>query len=238
MINPNNHDFHIIGHRLCPYVQQVVIILKELQIPYERTDIILSEKPDWFLKLSPLQQVPVLVINDEIILFESKVILEFLNDLTKNTLHPASTIDRAIHRSWSEIGSKILTIIAHIIYHDQSKSSFEISAQKIRNLLTLIGKECPEYLIRQKSALYMIDVIFSTIFRYLNVFNDATGYAFLDQDTLIYEWQQDLMKNQSVQEAVPDNYHELLAIFAHQQNSFIGTQISKSVPQKPKLPRG
>ena len=50
----------LISHVLCPYVQRAVIALKEKGADFERIDVDLSQKPDWFLKISPLGKVPVL----------------------------------------------------------------------------------------------------------------------------------------------------------------------------------
>ena len=44
----------LISHKLCPYVQRAVIALTEKGVPFERIDIDLANKPDWFLKISPL----------------------------------------------------------------------------------------------------------------------------------------------------------------------------------------
>src|SRR4029450_6177472 len=70
----------LISHKLCPYVQRAVIALTEKGIPFERIDIDLANKPDWFLKISPLGKVPVLVVAQdgrEVALFESNVICEY-----------------------------------------------------------------------------------------------------------------------------------------------------------------
>jgi glutathione S-transferase len=68
----------LISHTLCPYVQRAVIALLEKGVPFERIDIDLANKPDWFIKISPLGKVPVLVVTDEdgreVALFESNVI--------------------------------------------------------------------------------------------------------------------------------------------------------------------
>ncbi|MEP0935594.1 glutathione S-transferase N-terminal domain-containing protein [Leptolyngbya sp. NM2-A1] len=52
----------VISHTLCPYVQRSIITLLEKQIPHEREYIDLSNKPDWFLKISPLGRVPILLV--------------------------------------------------------------------------------------------------------------------------------------------------------------------------------
>ena len=49
----------LISHKLCPYVQRAVIALSEKGVPFERIDIDLANKPDWFLKVSPLGKTPV-----------------------------------------------------------------------------------------------------------------------------------------------------------------------------------
>jgi glutathione S-transferase len=70
----NTPKLTLISHHLCPYVQRAAIALRENDIPFERRNIDLANKPDWFLKLSPLGKVPVLVVNDDAVLFESSVI--------------------------------------------------------------------------------------------------------------------------------------------------------------------
>ena len=69
----------LVSHKLCPYVQRAVIALAEKGVPFERIDVDLANKPDWFLKVSPLGKTPVLLVGDTAI-FESAVILEYLED--------------------------------------------------------------------------------------------------------------------------------------------------------------
>jgi len=44
----------LVSHTLCPYVQRAAIVLTEKGITFERIDIDLAHKPEWFLKISPL----------------------------------------------------------------------------------------------------------------------------------------------------------------------------------------
>ena len=69
----------LISHKLCPYVQRAVIALTEKGVAFERIDIDLANKPDWFLNISPLGKTPVLLVGDHAI-FESAVILEYLEE--------------------------------------------------------------------------------------------------------------------------------------------------------------
>jgi glutathione S-transferase len=101
----------LISHKLCPYVQRAVIALTEKGVGYERIDIDLANKPDWFLALSPLGKTPVLQVGDSAI-FESAVILEYLEETEPKPLHPADPLVRAEHRGWIEFGSSVLNDIA------------------------------------------------------------------------------------------------------------------------------
>src|SRR5256714_6121388 len=96
----------LISHKLCPYVQRAVIALNEKGVPFERVDIDLANKPDWFLKISPLGKVPVLLVgpeNGETALFESNVICEFIEDSQGGAkLHPQDPLQRAQDRAWME----------------------------------------------------------------------------------------------------------------------------------------
>src|SRR6185369_418863 len=102
----------LISHKLCPYVQRAVIALTEKGVPFERIDIDLANKPDWFLKISPLGKVPVLLVetaDGEAALFESNVICEYIEDTQGGAkLHPQDPLHRAQHRAWMEFGSTIL----------------------------------------------------------------------------------------------------------------------------------
>src|SRR5712672_4663600 len=101
----------LISHKLCPYVQRAVIALSEKGIAFERIDIDLANKPDWFVAISPLGKTPVLQVGD-VPIFESAVILEYLEETQPNPLHPADPLIRAEHRGWIEFGSTVLADIA------------------------------------------------------------------------------------------------------------------------------
>src|SRR5215475_10569554 len=99
----------LVSHKLCPYVQRAVIALTEKGAPFDRITIDLANKPDWFLAISPLGKVPLLSVGDEDVIFESAVILEYLEETQPNPLYPADPLARARHRAMIEYGSAILS---------------------------------------------------------------------------------------------------------------------------------
>ena len=119
----------LISHKLCPYVQRAVIALTEKGVPFERIDIDLANKPDWFLKVSPLGKTPVLLVGDHAI-FESAVILEYLEETEARSLHPADPLNRAEHRAWIEFGSAVLNGIAGL-YSATDEATFKSKAAQL-----------------------------------------------------------------------------------------------------------
>src|SRR5215469_604260 len=119
----------LISHKLCPYVQRAVIALTEKGVPFERIDIDLSNKPEWFLKISPLGKTPVLLVGEHAI-FESAVILEYLEETQAHPLHPADALKRAEHRAWIEFGSAVLNDIAGF-YSAPDEAAFKAKAAQL-----------------------------------------------------------------------------------------------------------
>ena len=106
-------NFRLISSKTCPYVQRSVMTLREKGIAYDIDYVDLSNKPDWFVELSPLSKVPVLEVTrddgSKVVLFESVVINEFLDDATEGSMLPADPLDRARSRAWIEFGTAVLS---------------------------------------------------------------------------------------------------------------------------------
>ena len=126
----------LVSHALCPYVQRAAIVLAEKGVPFERHDIDLADKPDWFNKISPLGKTPVLLVGDEAI-FESAVICEYLEETALPHLHPTNALQRAQHRSWIEFGSALLNSIG-AFYNAPDETALTARAGEIRALFNQV----------------------------------------------------------------------------------------------------
>ena len=99
----------LISHALCPYVHRAAAMLREKHVAYDARIVDLQHKPDWFLKLSPRGKVPVLVTEGESI-FESLVILEYLDEITAPRLLPEAPLARAKQRMWCALADDIVAV--------------------------------------------------------------------------------------------------------------------------------
>ncbi len=132
--------YKLVSFKLCPYVQRSVITLLEKGVPYDIEYIDLKDKPDWFLELSPLGKVPILVLGDDV-LFESAAINEFVDETTgEPRLMPADPVARAQHRAWIAVASDLLVSVYKLMYagdHDEAIKR----ARTLRGSLALFDDE-------------------------------------------------------------------------------------------------
>ena len=119
----------LVSHELCPFVQRAAIALDEKGVRFERINVDLANKPDWFRAMSPLGKVPLLQVGDAVI-FESAVILEYLEETQPNPLHPVDALQRAEHRSWMEFGSTILMDLWNF-YTAMDETAFQAKASQL-----------------------------------------------------------------------------------------------------------
>lgn len=92
----------LVSFSQCPYVHRATIMLREKGVPYDIRYIELSNKPDWFLAISPRGKVPVLTADGRHI-FESAVINEFLDETHAPRILPEDPFERARQRAWVEV---------------------------------------------------------------------------------------------------------------------------------------
>jgi glutathione S-transferase len=85
----------------CPYCARVRIVLAEKGLAYETVEIDLAERPAWLYEKNPLGKVPVLEEDGGLVLPESEVIMEYLEErFPEPALWPVDAAERALGRLW------------------------------------------------------------------------------------------------------------------------------------------
>src|SRR6185295_17004198 len=167
----------LISHKLCPYVQRAVIALAEKGVAFERIDVDLANKPDWFLKISPLGKTPVLLVGDTAI-FESAVILEYLEETQPSPLHPADPLRRAEHRGWIEVSSAILNDI-WALYVAPDRASLGLKASSLAARFQRLEERLVSGPYFDGLRFSLVDAAFGPVFRYFDVFDRIADLGIL-----------------------------------------------------------
>jgi glutathione S-transferase len=211
-------NLKLISHRLCPYVQRAVIALTEKGVPFERIDIDLSNKPDWFLRVSPLGKTPVLLVGDTAI-FESAVILEYLEDTQSPALHPTDALARAEHRAWIEFGSAILNDIAGL-YSARDEAAFNAKVTALRDKFMRIEARL-KTLWFDGARFSLVDAVFGPVFRYFDAFDRIGDFGILADLPKATAWRAALAARPSIAGAVSPHYPALLRDFLRARDSHL-----------------
>jgi len=215
----------LISHALCPYVQRAAIVLMEKGIAFERRDVDLKNKPQWFVEISPLGKTPVLKVGNDAI-FESAVICEFLDETYRPRLHPAQALERAQHRSWMEFGSALLNAIG-AFYNAADPAALAARASEIRSRLAQLERVLGPGPYFAGEAFSIVDAVFGPVFRYFDVFETIEDFGFFDGLNKVTAWRDALSGRDSVRRAVHPDYPELLKQFLCDRRS----ELSKRMAQ-------
>ena len=205
----------LVSHNLCPYVQRAAIALREKAVPFDRVTVDLAAKPDWFGTISPLGKVPLLrVANDgeEAVLFESAVILEYLEETQPNPLHPAEPLVRARHRGWIEFGSVILNGIWRF-YSAPDDASLQEEAARLAGQFARVEVELSRGPWFGGDRFTLVDAVYGPIFRYFDCFDRIADFRVLADKPKLSRWRATLAERPSVRGAVAGDYPERLDAF-------------------------
>ncbi|MES2599370.1 MAG: glutathione S-transferase family protein [Pseudomonadota bacterium] len=214
----------LISHKLCPYVQRAVISLTEKGVPFERVDIDLDNKPDWFLKISPLGKVPVLQVGDKVV-FESAVILEYLEEIQPKPLHPKDPLTRAEHRAWMEFGSAVLADIWGL-ETATDEATFNVKVKQATEKFARLESRLVAAPWFDGESFSLVDAVFAPVFRYFDTFDEIGDFGILAGKPRIARWRKSLRERPSVVAAVSAEYPALLRAFMKKHRSYL-SQLDK-----------
>lgn len=213
----------LISHHLCPYVQRAAITLIEKEIAFDRVDVDLSNKPDWFKAISPLGKTPLLRIDGTDILFESAVICEYLDE-TQGTarLHPADALTRARHRGWIEFASATLNDIAGL-YNAPDAPAFDGKRADLKAKFAQVESVLGEGPFFAGADFSLVDAAFAPVFRYFDTFDRFTNLEVFDGLSKTVAWRTALAGRPSAISAVDAGYPARLATFLSARGSYLSS---------------
>jgi glutathione S-transferase len=229
--------YELVSHHLCPYVQRAAIVLLEKGVPFKRTLIDLDNKPDWFKAISPLGKVPLLKVTlddgETVVLFESSVICEYLEETLPNLLHPPDPLTRAQHRGWMEFGSAILADIwGYETAQDEAAALGKAAALKLK--FERVERALGDGPFFAGERFSVVDAVFGPVFRYFDVFDTMSDHGVFAACPEVRAWRAALAARPSVRAAVDADYRERLREFLDKKKAWIGRAIASADGIQPK----
>jgi glutathione S-transferase len=215
----------LISHELCPFVQRAAIALDEKGVAFERITVDLADKPYWFQAISPLGKVPLLQVGDAVI-FESAVILEYLEETQPNPLHPADALARAEHRAWIEFGSSILMDLWNF-YTATDEAAFQAKAKQLAGKFARLEQRLGDGPYFDGARFSLVDAAFGPVFRYFDVFDRIADFGMLTGKPRLAAWRHVLAQRPSIARAVQPDYPERLWNFLQSRGSRLSALMAR-----------
>jgi glutathione S-transferase len=211
----------IVSFKICPFVQRVIGVLELKGVDYEVEYISLADKPDWFLKVSPHGQVPILM-TDEGVLFESEPIAEYIDEIYDDTnLHPKDPFLKAQNRAWVSLASRNYLVQCHT---QRSSTSHELEEN-----LEKLGEVFRKVEIAKMDGSYFngdnisqVDVAWFVILYRTHLVYECTNIDFLADYSILREWRGNLLKVESLRKSAPKGFEDEFSNFYLNENTYLG----------------
>jgi len=178
----------LIGSHTSPFVRKVRIVLAEKKIEYEFVIdspwLADSKVPD----INPLGKIPVLMLDDETPLFDSRVIVEYIDNVTPNNkLFPAPNRERTEVKRWEALADGVCDAAVAALLEgkrakkEQSADWIARQRDKVIRGLEFMAKELGDKSFCMGTHISMADIAVGTALGYLSFrFPDIdwrTGHA-------------------------------------------------------------
>jgi glutathione S-transferase len=214
----------LVTSKLSPYGHRVEMVLIEKNIPYEKENIILAEKPEWFVKDAPLGKVPLLYVGKKA-LFESIAICEYLEDaFLENPLHPKDPITKAWHRSWMEVSNGIIAGTLGMIF-SQNQAEFEAKKNATNSYVAALNKNLKFTPYFEGEKFSLVDVCLASSFKMLSFIDNKFSLEILDQHHDVAVYVESAIARGSLQKAIPEDYVDIIKGLIERKKSHLLTMI-------------
>ncbi len=165
----------LIGTYTSPYVRKTRIVLAEKKIDYEFVLDSPWEPNSGVPNYNPLGKVPILVLDDDSTLFDSRVICEYLdNAAPNNRLFPQTNRDRIEIKRWQALADGVCDAAAAMVLErrrpavQQSPEWIERQFDKVRRSVAMMADDIGDAAWCQGNGLTLADVAVGVALGYLD----------------------------------------------------------------------
>ncbi|CAD8089779.1 unnamed protein product [Paramecium primaurelia] len=212
----------LVSFNICPYVLRVVAALNHLKIPYEIKYIDLENKPDWFVKASPLEKVPILFVG-ETVLFESLVILDYVNTLAPQSLLPNDNLQKALNRARAEFSGEIIGTFWSV-FSAKTEESFKNSLADLKWYFEKLEGWLQQSKFIYSNELTLADFAYAPIFTLFDALKPLLKFNLYEGFPRLQEYSQSILSLPGVQSSKVENYDQLIQERIKKGDPFFLTQ--------------
>lgn len=211
----------IVSFKICPFVHRVTALLAAKNIAYELEFINLSDKPQWFLDISPTGQVPVLITDGGDVLFESDAIVEYLDEAYPPLQPGLSPEDKAKNRAWGYLAAKNYLVQCSA---QRSADSETLSARrgKLDQAFDRVENQLGDTPYFSGETVGNVDIAWLVLLQRACIIEKHSGYDFIGDRPKLKAWQHSLMRSGLAAKSVADGFEDDFAAFYLSEETYLG----------------
>lgn len=211
----------VVSFKICPFVQRVTALLEAKKMPYEIEYISLDDKPQWFLDISPNGQVPVLIADTGVPLFESDAIVEYLDEIQPSLDANLSAEQRAINRAWSYQATKNYLVQCSAM-RSADEATLTERAKKLSGVFDKVENALGDGPFFNGESIGNVDVAWLTLLHRADIISRHTCYDFLADYSKVKAWQSALMGSGLAARSVAEDFEEAFTDFYLSEKTYLG----------------
>jgi len=211
----------VVSFKICPFVQRMTALLEAKGMDYEVEYIDLSDKPQWFLEISPNGQVPVLITDSGQTLFESDAIAEYLDDIAPPLQPNLTPEDKALNRAWSYQASKHYLVQCSAMSSPDSAALVERQARlgKAFARAEQVLGDGPYF---SGAQLGNVDIAWLPLLHRADIIKNRSGHDFLSAYPKVSQWQAALLQTGLADASVAEDFETRFARFYLSEKTYLG----------------
>jgi glutathione S-transferase len=213
----------LVSFVLCPYVQRAVIALREKGVDFEIAYIELNAPPAWFTRISPLGKVPLLLVDDEA-LFESSVILDYLDEVYPPRLHPDDALRRAQHKAWIAFGAELLRQ-QHELALARDRADFEVRLDGLKARLLRLQDPLERGLFGDGESFSLVDAAYAPLFMRLSIQAECRPEVVACYPPIVTQWANILQARPSIRQSVVPDFSARYLSYLRDKGSWLARQV-------------
>ena len=195
----------VISFKICPFVQRVVATLVAKNISFDIEYIDLGNPPKWFLEISPKRQVPLLITDNNTVLFESDAIVEYIDEINDPLQANLCPEGRAINRAYCILASSNYLLQCSLMQSNDSNTLADNTA-KFNNVLEVINNALDDKPYFKSNTIGNVDLAWLVILHRFAIIKENTNVDFLAKFPKISNWQENILKTNIANLSVANDY--------------------------------
>ncbi len=215
-----------ISFKLCPFTHMSLILCVKNHIPFDVSYINPANIPGWLKDISPNEEVPVLKVDTDTVIFESSVIMAFINDISDNNLEPKEAKAKAFNRAWQSFAGSFFKEL-FTITTTKKQTDFDLSKKNMLAKLDKVAHIKSENRFFNDDNFSLVDVAYAPFFLRLDLLNSWTNNALsIKHLEKITAWQKNILAEDFVLDATPKGLEDIYLANIEQRDGIFAKLLS------------